>query len=174
MIATSSSGKPKLTSMPTIGIRIIEPCIEISRGQGGQHYRASRGGGQCRRVGNIPWMRVLASMDSPRRRQPKLGSKRRILVVPPRRIVMKPLFAISALALVLAGCASQEYTQVAQADCKVYPITTTSVTGNKPEVSSIRQRAAEADLATSSYRFRNLGRNGPPGHNTAAILRASN
>ncbi len=87
---------------------------------------------------------------------------------------MKPLFAISALALVLAGCASQEYTQVAQADCKVYPITTTSVTGNKPEVSSIRQRAAEADLATSSYRFRNLARNGPAGNNIEDIIRDCN
>ena len=87
---------------------------------------------------------------------------------------MKPLFAIFALALALAGCASQEYTQVAQADCKVYPITTASATGNKPQVDSIRQRAAEADLATSGYRFRNLARNGPASNNIEDILRDCN
>ena len=87
---------------------------------------------------------------------------------------MKPLFAISALALALAGCATQGDTQLAQADCKVYPITTASVTGNKPEVSSIRQRAAEADLATSGYRFRNLARNGPAGNALEDIIRDCN
>jgi hypothetical protein len=85
---------------------------------------------------------------------------------------MKTLFSLSAVALALAGCATQaDNTQLAQAECKVYPITTTSVTGNKPEVSSIRQRAAEADLASSSYRFRNLARNGPAGNNIEDILR---
>ncbi len=87
---------------------------------------------------------------------------------------MKPLFAISAVALALAGCAATGDTQVAQADCKVYPITTASVAGRKPEVDSIRQRAAEADLATSGYRFRNLARNGPAGNNLEDILRDCN
>ena len=87
---------------------------------------------------------------------------------------MKPLFAISAIALALGGCATQADTQLAQADCKVYPITTTSVTGNKPQVDSIRQRAAEADLATSSYRFRNLARNGPAGNTLEDVLRDCN
>jgi hypothetical protein len=85
---------------------------------------------------------------------------------------MKTLFALSALALALAGCATQaENTQLAQAECKVYPITTTSVTGNKPEVSEMRRRFAEADLGTSGYRFRNLARNGPVGNNIEDILR---
>ncbi len=87
---------------------------------------------------------------------------------------MKPLFAISVLALALAGCAAEGDTQLAQADCKVYPITTASVTGNKPQVDSIRQRAAEADLASSGYRFRNLARNGPAGNNVEDILRDCN
>jgi hypothetical protein len=87
---------------------------------------------------------------------------------------MKPLFALSALALALAGCATEGDTQLAQADCKVYPITTASVAGRKPEVDSIRQRAAEADLATSGYRFRNLARNGPAGNNIEDIIRDCN
>ena len=87
---------------------------------------------------------------------------------------MKPLFVISALALALAGCAIQRDTQLAQAECKVYPITTASVAGGKPQVDSIRQRAAEADLATSGYRFHNLARNGPAGNNIEDILRDCN
>ena len=87
---------------------------------------------------------------------------------------MKPLFAISALALVLSGCATQGDTQLAQADCKVYPITTASAAGGKPQVDPLRQRAAEADLATSSYRFRNLARNGLAGNNIEDILRDCN
>ena len=87
---------------------------------------------------------------------------------------MKPLFALSALALALAGCATEGDVQLAQAECKAYPVTTLSVTGNKPQVDSIHQRAAEADLATSSYRFRNLARNGPAGNNIEDILRDCN
>ena len=66
---------------------------------------------------------------------------------------MKSLLTLGALALALAGCATEGNTQVAQAECKIYPITTTSVTGNKPDVDSIHQSAAQADLGTSSYRF---------------------
>ena len=87
---------------------------------------------------------------------------------------MKSLFAPSPPALALAGCATQADTQRAQADCKVYPIPTASATGNKPQVDSIRQRAAEADLATSGYRFRNLARNGAAGNNLEDILRDCN
>ena len=87
---------------------------------------------------------------------------------------MKPLLVISALALVLAGCATQGDTQLAQADCKIYPITTASVTGGKPQVDPIRQRAAEAELATSSYRFRQLARNGPAANTIEDILRDCN
>ena len=87
---------------------------------------------------------------------------------------MKPIFAITAIALALSGCATQGDTQLAQADCKVYPITTASAAGGKPQVDPIRQRAAEADLATSGYRFRNLARNGPAGNNIEDILRDCN
>ena len=87
---------------------------------------------------------------------------------------MKSLFTLGAVALALAGCATEGDTQLAQAECKVYPITTASVTGNKPQVDSIRQRAAEADLGTSGYRFRNLARNGPAGNNIEDILRDCN
>ena len=87
---------------------------------------------------------------------------------------MKPLFALSALALALAGCATQGDMQLAQADCKVYPITTASAAGGKPQVDSMGQRAAAADLATSSYRFRNLARNGPAANNIEEILRDCN
>ena len=72
---------------------------------------------------------------------------------------MRILLTLSAAALVAAGCASTGNTQLAEAGCKVQPITTTSVTDTrKTEVSSIRQREAEAALATSDYRFRNLAR----------------
>jgi PBP1b-binding outer membrane lipoprotein LpoB len=87
---------------------------------------------------------------------------------------MKSLFALSALALALAGCATEGDTQLAQAECKVYPVTTTSVTGNKPDVDAIHQSAARADLGSSSYRFRNLARNGPAGNNIEDILRDCN
>lgn len=72
---------------------------------------------------------------------------------------MRILLTLSAAALVAAGCATSGDTRLAQADCKVQPITTTSVTDTrKTEVSSLRQREAEAMLATSDYRFRNLQR----------------
>ena len=83
---------------------------------------------------------------------------------------MRILFAVTA-ALALAGCATEPM-QVAQADCKVQPITTTSVTNTrKTEVSSIRQREAEAALATSDYRFRNLQQNGYNMNNIEDSLR---
>jgi hypothetical protein len=67
------------------------------------------------------------------------------------------LLALTAT-LAVAGCAAQaENTQLAQADCKVAPITTTSVTGvRRSESSGLAMRQAEADLATSRYRARNL------------------
>jgi hypothetical protein len=85
---------------------------------------------------------------------------------------MKALLALSAALVAVAGCATQGNTQVARADCKVYPATTASAAGVRaPEVDSIRKRAAEADLATSGYRFRNLARNGVAGNNVEDILR---
>lgn len=69
--------------------------------------------------------------------------------------------AIAASVLLLAGCAGTGETQLAQADCKVYPITTASATGvRKPAVSPIEQRYAEMQLATSSYRMQQLRERG--------------
>lgn len=82
------------------------------------------------------------------------------------------LIALPALALLsLAGCATEDNTQYAQADCKVYPITTLSSTGVRaPKADSLQQRAAEADLASSGYRFRNLARNGPANNNVEDLI----
>ena len=90
---------------------------------------------------------------------------------------MKTMPAISALAaLALAGCASYPANErYAQADCKVYPATTLSSTGvHAPKADSLQMRAAEADLATSGYRFRNLQRNGMAYNNVEEALRDCN
>ncbi|HEX7557770.1 MAG TPA: hypothetical protein VF386_01170 [Usitatibacter sp.] len=87
----------------------------------------------------------------------------------------KALLALPALVtLALAGCATDGNTnnQYAQADCKVYPITTMSYTGVRdPKVDSLDQRAAEGDLATSKYRFRTLARAGSANNNLEDLLR---
>lgn len=83
---------------------------------------------------------------------------------------MKSLIALSALAL-LAACATPGE-QVAAVDCKVYPVTTASAAGvRKPSVSSLEQRHAEMQLATSDYRFRNLRQNGYNMNNVEDALR---
>jgi hypothetical protein len=88
---------------------------------------------------------------------------------------MKSMLALCAAAAFAAGCASQGDVQVAQADCKITPITTASVAGGKPRnVDSIQRSRAEADLATSSYRFRNLQRNGLAMNNVEDALRDCN
>jgi hypothetical protein len=73
---------------------------------------------------------------------------------------MKKLLAVSALAaLVAAGCATQgDY--VAQADCKIAPITTASYAGKPKPASSIEQRYAEMQLASTDYRRRQLAERG--------------
>jgi len=83
---------------------------------------------------------------------------------------MKLLIATAAV-LFVAGCAS-EPVQVAQAECKIHPITTTSVTDTrKPQTEETRQRMAEMELATSSYRFRNLQQNAYGMNNVEDALR---
>ena len=83
---------------------------------------------------------------------------------------MKFLIALSALAL-LAACATPGE-QVAAVDCKVYPVTIASAAGvRKPNVSSLEQRYAEMQLATSDYRFRNLRQNGYNMNNVEDALR---
>ena len=75
-------------------------------------------------------------------------------------------------ALVLAGCASPGNTQVASADCKVVPITTTSVSGRAPKnVSGIEQRWAEMQLAGTEYRQRQLRERGMFDNNIEQVLR---
>ena len=83
---------------------------------------------------------------------------------------MKMPIAVAAAAL-LAGCASPGNLQVAQAECKVLPVTTTSVAGRKPNVSALDQRYAEMQLATSQYRMHQLRVNGPDMNNIEDALR---
>jgi len=70
---------------------------------------------------------------------------------------MRILLALTAT-FALAGCATPAgNTQLAQAECKVAPITTAGVAGvRRAEPSSLGMRQAEADLATSRYRARNM------------------
>jgi hypothetical protein len=84
---------------------------------------------------------------------------------------MRILIATAA-ALALSACATTEPVQVAQAECKIHPVTTTSVTDTrKPQTEETRQRMAEMELATSSYRFRNLQQNGYNMNNVEDALR---
>jgi uncharacterized lipoprotein YajG len=84
---------------------------------------------------------------------------------------MKALFALAAAAL-LAGCATTENTQVAQAECKVHPITTRSYTDvQKPTTNSINRADAEASLANSDYRMRQLRVQGLAMNNVEDALR---
>jgi hypothetical protein len=84
---------------------------------------------------------------------------------------MRILIATAA-ALALSGCATNEPMQVAQAECKIHPVTTTSVTDTrKPQTEETRQRMAEMELATSSYRFRNLQQNAYNMNNVEDALR---
>lgn len=77
---------------------------------------------------------------------------------------MKALIALSAAALLAAGCATTETnTQMAARDCKVQPALTANVAkgSNKTKpVDSLRQREAEMDLARTGYRQEQLQRNG--------------
>lgn len=80
--------------------------------------------------------------------------------------------AIAVAMLGLAGCAATGETQLAQADCKVYPVTTASATGlRKPNVSPLEQRYAEMQLANSEYRMRQLRERGPVMNNVEDALR---
>ena len=84
---------------------------------------------------------------------------------------MKTFLAISALALLAAGCATTADTQVAQSDCKVAPITTASVTGRYRPADRLEQRHAEMQLGTSDYRYRNLDSRGHAMNNVEEALR---
>ena len=85
---------------------------------------------------------------------------------------MRTVFTLSALALVLAGCASYGDGQYAKADCKVAPITTYSATGNRPSrVDELAQKDAEMQLATTEFRRRELVRQGLPNNTIEQALR---
>jgi hypothetical protein len=92
--------------------------------------------------------------------------------VNPRSTAMRLPLAF-ALALAAAGCASTPAdNRLAQADCKVYPVTTASAVGNrKPNVSPLEQRHAEMQLATSDYRARQLREKGFDRNNVEDALR---
>lgn len=84
---------------------------------------------------------------------------------------MKHMLFLSAAALV-AACAHEPPQQLTQADCKVHPITTTSVTGARRTPStSLEQRQAEAQLATSDFRRAGLAQNGYNMNNVEDALR---
>ncbi len=85
---------------------------------------------------------------------------------------MRTLIAVSGLALVLAGCAGTGDYQYAKADCKVTPITTDSVTGNRPSrVDSLAQRDAEMQLASTQFRRQQLAQRGLPNNTVEQALR---
>jgi len=86
---------------------------------------------------------------------------------------MKILLAVAVVSLFAAGCATtDEPTRLAQAECKVAPITTESATGVRSRnPSSIEQRHAEMQLATSQYRMQNLRTQGMVFNNVEDALR---
>ena len=86
---------------------------------------------------------------------------------------MRTLIALSATALLAAGCATTDTTYVAQKECKVMPQLTVNVanSGKAKPVDSLRQREAEMDLATTGYRFQQLQRNGPYNNTVEESLR---
>ena len=90
---------------------------------------------------------------------------------------MKSLLAVTAV-LALAACATQEPTQLAQAkqpECKIVPATTESSTGNPPRhTTELQQRFAQADLASSQFRFQQLRREGQFPNNVEEALRDCN
>jgi hypothetical protein len=84
----------------------------------------------------------------------------------------RPL-ALCVLAVLAAGCATQGE-QVAQADCKIAPITTASATGRAKPVSPLEQRYAQMQLASSDFRMRQLAERGLMNNNVEDALRECN
>ena len=85
---------------------------------------------------------------------------------------MKMLIAATAAAMLAAGCATTEPTKVAQAECKIMPVTTASIGGGTPRnVSPLEQRHAEMQLATSQYRMAQLQSQGMAFNNVEDALR---
>ena len=85
---------------------------------------------------------------------------------------MKTLIAAAVTLILAAGCATTQPTQVAQAECKIVPVTTASIAGKRDRnVSPIEQRHAEMQLATSQYRMANLQSQGLAFNNVEDALR---
>lgn len=84
---------------------------------------------------------------------------------------MHRLLIVSALAALIAGCATRGDTHLAQADCKVAPITIGSATGKYKQASPLEQRYAEMQLGATDYRRRQLAERGLAGNNVEEALR---
>ena len=87
---------------------------------------------------------------------------------------MKALLIASAAAFAVAGCATEGTQQVAKVDCKVAPMTTSSMSYGSQKakpVDSLDQGYAMMKLGTSDYRLRNLQRNGPDPNNIEDAMR---
>ena len=87
---------------------------------------------------------------------------------------MKVLFSLSAAALVLAACATTDNAQYAQADCKIAPITTRSVTGVDGHLGTyndLDRRYAEMQLGTSEYRRQLYAKQGMSNNNVEDALK---
>lgn len=69
---------------------------------------------------------------------------------------MNILVALSTSALVLAACATEQDTQLAQADCRVAPVVTADSSLRKDRVTDLDRRYAEMQLASSDFRMRQL------------------
>ena len=84
---------------------------------------------------------------------------------------MKILLAVSAAAVLAAGCVTAGPETYAQADCKVAPIITSSYTGKPKAVSPIEQRWAEMQLGNTQYRRQQLAEHGMFNNNVEDALR---
>lgn len=90
---------------------------------------------------------------------------------------MTRTFVLAAAALALGACAHLDDpdAKLARADCKIAPLTLASATGGKPrQVDPLEQRYAEMQLASSEYRWRSYGRNGPFNNVEDALRDCSN
>jgi hypothetical protein len=67
---------------------------------------------------------------------------------------MKTVLSLAAATLLVGACATTDNTQVAQADCKIAPVTTRNVAGGDHlgTYNELDQRFAQMKLATSDYR----------------------
>jgi hypothetical protein len=92
---------------------------------------------------------------------------------PLEEVAMNRLLSLIPVAALAAACATSP-DQVAQADCKVAPITTTSVTGRARPASSIEQRDAEMQLASTGFRQRELRERGLAPNTVEEALRDCN